>query len=98
MLSVLLQPGWALFKPFKSSVFSYSIIFITYNFKFEWNILLFFIVMYYWKCQYPVDLSTLPDTQKFFSGWWFEVTEDFASVNVIWSLERLASTGAYTIP
>lgn len=48
-------------------------------------------------CQYPVDLSTLPTTQKFLVID-AEVTEEFARLNVLYSLEKVSSTGAYTLP
>jgi hypothetical protein len=48
-------------------------------------------------CQYPVEVSTLPETQKFLVID-AAVTEDFAKVNVFYSLENITSTGAYTLP
>lgn len=56
-----------------------------------------FFILFAISCQYPVDRAKLPDTQKFLviDG---EITEGFAKVNVIYSLERVTSNGAYTLP
>jgi len=49
------------------------------------------------SCQYPVDFSNLPETQKFLVID-ADVTEDFVRVNVLYSLEKITSSGAYTLP
>ena len=56
-----------------------------------------FLSLFWLTCQYPVNQSELPDTQKFLviDG---EVTEDFVRVNVSYSLDRVTSNGAYTLP
>lgn len=51
----------------------------------------------FFTCQYPVSFSSLPDTHKFLVID-AEVTENFAQLNVIYSLEDVSSTGAYTFP
>jgi hypothetical protein len=48
-------------------------------------------------CQYPVDFSDLPETQKFLVIE-ADVTEDYVRVDVRYSLERVTSAGAYTLP
>jgi len=53
--------------------------------------------IYFFACQYPVDFSELPETQKFLVID-AAVTEDFIRVNVAYSLEKITSGGAYTIP
>ncbi|MDZ4708376.1 MAG: DUF4249 family protein [Saprospiraceae bacterium] len=53
--------------------------------------------IYIFSCQYPVDLSNLPDTQKFLVID-AAVTEDFLRVYVAYSLEKVTSSGAYTLP
>lgn len=53
--------------------------------------------IYIFSCQYPVDFSNLPDTQKFLVID-AAVTEDYLRVYVGYSLERITSGGAYTLP
>lgn len=55
------------------------------------------ILIAFISCQYPVNFSNLPDTHKFLVID-AEVTENFAKLNVIYSLEDVSSTGAYTFP
>jgi len=57
----------------------------------------FFALLAFFSCQYPVSFSSLPDTHKFLVID-AEVTENFALLNVIYSLEDVSSTGAYTFP
>ncbi len=54
-------------------------------------------LMAFFSCQYPVSFSSLPDTHKFLVID-AEVTENFVQLNVIYSLEDVSSTGAYTFP
>ncbi len=49
------------------------------------------------SCQYPVTFSDLPETKKFLVVE-ADVTEDYARVDVRYSLERVTSAGAYTLP
>ncbi|MEP7323701.1 MAG: DUF4249 domain-containing protein [Saprospiraceae bacterium] len=56
-----------------------------------------FLILFVASCQYPVDQAKLPDTQKFLVID-AEITEDFARVNVLYSLERVTSNGSYTLP
>ena len=53
--------------------------------------------MYILSCQYPVDISNLPETQKFLVID-AQVTEDHIRVYVAYSLEKVTSGGAYTLP
>ncbi|MDZ4708379.1 MAG: DUF4249 family protein [Saprospiraceae bacterium] len=56
-----------------------------------------FALILFFSCQYPVEISNLPETQKFLVID-AAVTEDFARVNVAYSLEKITSSGAYTLP
>lgn len=49
------------------------------------------------NCQYPVELDSLPATQKFLVID-VRVTQDYASANVYYSLDHVTSTGSYIIP
>jgi hypothetical protein len=51
----------------------------------------------FFTCQYPVLFSTLPETEKILIID-AEVTENFAKLNVNYSLDDVSSTGAYTFP
>ncbi|MEP7267646.1 MAG: DUF4249 family protein [Saprospiraceae bacterium] len=55
------------------------------------------VLFFGWQCQYPVDISSLPPTQKFI-GIDIKVTEDYASANVFYSLESVTINGAYILP
>lgn len=59
--------------------------------------LILFILIAVISCQYPVDISTLPETQKYL-GIDASVTEDFVQVNVSYTLENVSSSGAYSLP
>lgn len=48
-------------------------------------------------CQYPVTFSELPETIKFIVIE-ADVTEDYVRVDVRYSLEKVTSAGAYTLP
>ena len=48
-------------------------------------------------CQYPVSFSELPGTIKFIDIE-ADVTEDYVRIDVRYTLERVTSAGAYTLP
>ncbi|MBK6390831.1 MAG: DUF4249 family protein [Saprospiraceae bacterium] len=59
----------------------------------QWMMLSFVFV----QCQYPVSISSLPETEKFLIID-AQVTQDYAAINVYYSLDEVTSKGAYTLP
>jgi len=49
------------------------------------------------SCQFPVDHSELPETQKFLAID-AQVTENYLKLNVVYSLEEVTSIGGYNLP
>lgn len=66
------------------------------------NKIIFYIVIAFFiininACQYPVDISKLPDGEKFLIIN-AEVTETYAKVNVTYTLDAVTPQGAYLFP